>query len=99
MNRERVMSRALWLLVAALLLSGCSRGLQGTYADEVGFMSFTFASDGTVVQSTLGLEVEMTYEIVDERVVVTTGVGELELKRLDERTLEGPFGMRLTRAD
>jgi len=99
MSQENVVSRVLWWLIAVLLLSACSRGLDGTYADEVGFMSFTFTRDGTVVQSTLGLEVKMTYEVIDERVVVTTGVGELELTRVDDQTLEGPFGMRLIRAE
>ncbi len=90
------MPRMLALLVVALLLTGCGRDLEGTYADDVDFMSFTFHPDGRVVQSTFGVEVEMLYEHDGETILVKGPAADMELRRIDDRTLEGPFGMRLT---
>lgn len=93
------MARALLVLVVALLLTACSRGLSGTYTDEVGFMSFTFERDGRVVQSTLGLEVEMRYQRDGDRIVIENGMGDFVFTRIDADTLEGPLGMRLRRQE
>jgi hypothetical protein len=93
------MSRMFVLLVPLLLLAACGRSLEGTYADDVGFMSYTFHDDGRAVQSVLGLEVEMRYEREGDRIVVDGPFADMELVRIDERTLEGPDGMRLTRQD
>ena len=93
------MPRVFAILALATLLSACGRGLEGTYADDVGFMSFTFHGDGRVVHSTLGLEVEMRYERDGDRILVDGPVADMELLRIDADTLEGPLGMRLTRRD
>jgi len=90
------MQRTLSILALALLLMACSRGPEGTFADDVGFMSFEFRDDGTVVQSTLGVAVEMRYTQDDDRIVIEAPGATLELVRVDERTLEGADGLRLT---
>ena len=81
-----------------LALAGCSDGVEGTYADKVGFMSFRFDGDGGVVHNTLGLEIEMTYEVDDDRITVIGPHAEMVLQRLPDGGLEGPDGMRLVRA-
>jgi hypothetical protein len=91
------MSRLLTVALLGLLLGACGGSMSGTYENESGLMRYTFSSDGTVVQSAMGVEVEMTYEVVDDRVLLQSPVGELVLKRIDRDTLEGPFGMRLER--
>jgi hypothetical protein len=93
------MAKMLVLLTLALLLGACSQRLEGTYEDDVGFMRFTFHDDGRVVHSTLGFEVEMRYERNGDRIVVDTPDEDVVLVRVDDRTLEGPDGMRLSRTD
>jgi hypothetical protein len=93
------MLRTLPIVALVLLLAACTRGLEGTYADEVGFMSFAFRDDGSVVQSTLGVAVEMRYTQDGDRILIEAPGATLELVRVDERTLEGTDGLRLTRQD
>ena len=93
------MPRIVALLLVTLLLAGCGRELEGTYTDNVEFMSFTFHPEGRVVQATLGVEVEMIYEDDGETILIKGPAADMELRRIDERTLEGPFGMRLTRRE
>jgi len=85
------------MLALTLLLAACGRSLEGTYTDDVGFMSFTFDRDGKVIHSTLGLEVEMRYERKDDLILVDGPAADMELRVIDSNTLEGPLGMRLTR--
>ena len=93
------MPRVLAILVLAALLTACGRSLDGTYVDDVGFMSFTFHRDGRVIHSTLGVEVEMRYQRDGDRILVNGPVADMEFQRIDADTLEGPLGMRLTRSD
>jgi hypothetical protein len=86
------------VVLALLLLAGCSDGVTGTYADKVGFMSFRFDGHGGVVQNTLGLEIEMTYRVADDEITVVGPHAEMVLRRLPDGALEGPDGMRLVSA-
>lgn len=93
------MARIVAVLLLTLLLAACARELEGTYTDDVEFMSFTFHPEGRVVQSTLGVEVEMRYEDNGETILIKGPTADMELRRIDEQTLEGPLGMRLTRRE
>lgn len=86
----------------AILLAACGGGLEGTFEDQMGMSAYTFHGDGTVVQSTAiaGMEVEMKYEVDDDKVrlLIPNGNGAaLVLTRIDANTLSGPMGLRLER--
>lgn len=55
--------KKLILLSAVLLLAACGSKLNGTYADPSGSIAYTFSSNGKVIQSMLGAEIEMNYEV------------------------------------
>lgn len=94
-----------WMVAAVLgacLLAGCSKGLDGTYSDELGMSSLTFRRDGTVVQSSglAGVELEMRYAVEDDKVRLThpeASGATLVLTRIDDDTLSGPMGIRFKR--
>ena len=61
-----------FLIVCALVLASCGKSLSGTYVmtggGGFGDSSLTFKSGGKVVQAALGVEIEMSYVIEDEKV-------------------------------
>lgn len=83
-------------IALVVLLSACSRSMEGTYSgtvsDPTGLMTvqFTFSPDGKVVTSVDGIQQkEGTYEIQDDRVKITMVNGdELTGKLLEDGTLE-----------
>lgn len=87
--------KKLLLLCAALLLSACGSGLDGTYADKDGMVSYTFNSGGKMTQSAMGMEVEMKYEIDGKKVKLITPQGNLILTLLDDGSIQGPMGVKL----
>lgn len=56
------------VLSAVLFLTACGGKFSGTYADPSGALTYTFSSDGKVIQSGGGLEVEMNYEVDGDKV-------------------------------
>lgn len=82
--------------VAALLVA-CSSGLEGTYEDPVGLTRYTFQSNGKVVMTMMGTEVEMTYEKEGDKIKVGTPEGRVVMTLLDDGSIQGPMGVRLTR--
>lgn len=85
------------VLGLALLLAACGSGIEGTWSDDSGLSHYTFGRDGKVVQSTLGIDVEMAYRVDGDEVRLQTPMGTQRLTRLDHDTLSGPMGMRLHR--
>ncbi len=94
---RRLAVSGLAALALAALLAGCGSGIQGTYADEFGITRMTFKRDGTVVQSAMGTEVEMEYEVDGDKVRLKTPMGALLLTRVDDDTLSGPMGATFKR--
>ena len=80
-----------------MLLAGCSGGIDGRYSDEMGMSSYTFDAGGTVSIEAMGVESEVPYRIEDGKVKIGTREGSMVLQVLDENTLEGPLGMKLTK--
>lgn len=63
--------KKLLLLSTILLLSACGQKLDGTYTEQTGMFSYTFKSNGTMIQSTQSLpdaEVEVKYEVDGNKV-------------------------------
>ena len=97
---NRLPSRHLLLTLAAvgtLLLAACGKKLDGTYTDSMGIMEFTFASNGKVVQSQLGMRVELPYEVDGKDVRIQSPQGTLLLTLNNDGTIQGPMGMTLKR--
>ena len=65
--------RKSWLgLVVALALAGCGGGggIEGTYADDSGVVSYEFQGNGKVLVTSIGGTVELEYEVEGEKVKV-----------------------------
>lgn len=88
------------LLIVALLvvlLASCGSDIEGTWSDDRGLSHYTFGHDGKVVQSTMGIDVEMHYRIEGDQVRLQTPMGVVRMTRIDRDTLSGPMGVRLRR--
>ena len=83
------------MLSAVLLLSACGSGLDGTYSDKSGMVSYTFNSGGKMTQSAMGMEAEMKYEVDGKKVKLITPQGNLILTLLDDGSIQGPMGVKL----
>ena len=63
-------------LTLGLALAACGGGMSGTYADDMGIVSYEFKSNGKVVISSgLGAAVEMDYEKDGNTIRVTAMEG------------------------
>jgi outer membrane lipopolysaccharide assembly protein LptE/RlpB len=89
--------KRLFLLSAALLLAACGSKLDGTYTDGSGMMSYTFKSNGKMAQTVMGTEVEMNYEVDGNKVKLITPQGKLVMTLLEDGSIQGPMGMKLTK--
>jgi hypothetical protein len=91
-----------YLLVAALcLLSACSQGIKGDYADAMGVTRYSFASGGTVTITAMGISQETTYVRDGDTVKVALpqkGMS-LDFTINADGSLSGPLGIRLERTD
>ena len=88
----------MYLLAALILaLSACSSKIDGTFADQVGMTSYTFKSGGKAYVSVMGTEVEVDYVVDGNKIKLTTPQGNMILTALDDGSLQGPMGVKLTR--
>ncbi|MBK9219702.1 MAG: hypothetical protein IPO35_15235 [Uliginosibacterium sp.] len=88
-----------FLIVCALVLASCGKSLSGTYVmtggGGFGDSSLTFKSGGKVVQAALGVEIEMSYVIEDEKVKLIGPAGAaIVMQVLPDGNLQGPMGMK-----
>lgn len=89
--------RLLAIPTLTLLLVACSSGIEGSWSDDSGLSHYTFGHDGKVVQSTMGIDVKMTYRTEGNQVRLQTPMGVVRMARLDKDTLSGPMGVQLHR--
>ena len=91
-----------YLLAAAfLLLSACSHGISGVYADAMGVSRYSFKSDGNVTITVMGASHETRYVRDGDTLKVAvpeTGVS-LDFTIENDGSLRGPLGMRLHKVD
>jgi len=84
-------------IILVALLSACGSGLKGTYSDENGMFSYTFNSNGKVVVETMGMGTEQEYKVEDGKVKIASPQGTLVMNILDDGSIAGPMGMKLTK--
>jgi hypothetical protein len=89
--------KKLSVAVLAIFLSACGSGLDGTYTDSTGIASYTFKSGGKVAMSTMGIETEMQYKVEDGKVKIGSPQGSLVMTILEDGSIQGPMGMKLTK--
>ncbi len=83
--------------VLCVLFWSCGSGLNGTYADSSGLVSYTFKSNGVVSVSAMGAEIEQKYKVENGKVKIVSPQGDLVLTITDDATITGPMGMTLTK--
>ena len=82
--------------LAALLLASCGTGLEGTWDDPSGAISYEFGTGGRVSIEALGNVVAGEYMVDGDRVLLTSPQGTVVLRREKDR-LVGPMGAVLVR--
>lgn len=94
MNSHRLVPRLAGLACAALLVAGCSSGVEGTYmgGDDSFLHSLNFKDDGKVdVVIANGIGGEGTYEVDGDVVRLTANGQTNELRIGDDGCLHGPL--------
>ena len=71
--------------------------MSGTYTEPGGLGSLSFESSDKVIQSTLGIEMELPYRLDGNKLKVDTALGAVVYTVRDEHTLVGPFGILLVK--
>lgn len=84
-----------FLLASMVILAGCGSKLNGTYGSDMA--SYTFNRNGTVVMDTFGTKVELKYELDGKDVKIIAPQGTMIMTLVDENTIQGPMGMKLTK--
>jgi hypothetical protein len=87
------------LVIAVLLLSGCGGSqIDGTYCDRNRIGCFTFRSNGTVLMSVAGMEVEMKYEVDGDKIQLMDRQGNrsVVLTMMKDGSIEGSPAGKLT---
>jgi hypothetical protein len=81
------------LFFATLALAACGAGLSGTYSsgDQ---MSYTFESNGKVIQDMGGMKIETKYELDGKNIKLITPAGNAVLTLVDDNTISGPMGIK-----
>jgi hypothetical protein len=84
-------------IILAILLSACGSGLNGTYTDANGMVSYTFKPGGKVAMTTMGMETELDYRVEDGKVKIGSRQGALVMPILEDGSIQGPMGIKLTK--
>lgn len=88
--------KKLALLTIVLLLSACGSKIDGNYVDNQGVGHYTF-SNGKFTVSAMGVKGESTYKVDGNQVAIQDPAGVRTLTILDDGSLEGPDGLKLTK--
>jgi len=87
-----------WMALALIVsLTACGSGLNGTYTDASGMVSYTFRPGGKVTMTAMGVETETDYTVEGRKVKIGSPQGALVMTILDDGSIQGPMGMVLTK--
>ncbi|MGE8232871.1 MAG: hypothetical protein ACN6OR_05755 [Stenotrophomonas sp.] len=90
--------KKLLIVALATLLVACSQGLDGTWDDGMGMVSYTFAADGRASVEMLG-KVQQTRYVREgdslQVVVPGTEAETVDFTIGEDGSLQGPMGVRL----
>ena len=85
-------------LLASLLLTACSGGLNGTYSDPMGITSYTFQPNGKVEMNAMGATMELKYEVDGNKVKFVLPGGAAQVLTINpDGSISGPSGIKLTK--
>lgn len=86
-------------ITISILLAGCGSKLSGTYSATIAGdakMAYEFQSSGKVfIDNGFGMKTEMPYEVDGKHVKLVTPQGNAILTIIDDKTIEGPMGIKL----
>ena len=91
------MKKLLGVGIVCLFLAACGSGISGTYSDPSGMAEYTFKSNGVASMSAMGIAVEVKYKVEDGKVKLISPEGTVVMKILDDGSIEGPLGVKLTK--
>lgn len=95
------MKKYLPIVVALCLLSACSQGIKGVYADAMGVTRYSFTSGGKVTIEAMGISQETTYVREGDtlKVALPQKGASLDFTINQDGSLGGPLGIRLEKTD
>lgn len=90
------MKHTIATFAVALVLTACGSGINGTYSDDSGMVSYQFESGGKMYTKAMGMESELRYSVDGDRVKIEVpGGGNMIMTLNKDGTLKGPMGMVL----
>ncbi len=81
------------IVMLAFLLSACGAELNGTYSDPLGVTSYTFQSNGKVLRSAIGMEVEQDYALEGNKIKIYANDETMVLTLNEDGSITGPLGI------
>ncbi len=89
------------VIAVLCLLSACSQGIKGVYADAMGVTRYSFTPGGTVTIEAMGISQETTYVREGDtlKVALPQKGASLNFTINEDGSLGGPLGIRLEKAD
>ncbi|MCL4688102.1 MAG: hypothetical protein KJ007_06005 [Burkholderiales bacterium] len=90
------MKKMIGTILTCLLLAACGSGLDGTYSDQSGVLSYRFESGGKVYAKSMGMESEFKYTVDGDKVKIEVpGGGNMIFTKAKDGSLMGPMGIAL----
>lgn len=84
------------IFLVVFLLTACGGKLNGTYS-AANQMSYTFESNGKVIQDAAGMRIETRYELDGKNIKLITPAGNAVMTLVDDNTIIGPMGMKFVK--
>jgi hypothetical protein len=83
------------VLALSVSLAGCGKGLNGTYTDPTGKITYAFHSNGTVDCGIGGMSKQFNYVLKGDEIHINTGGVDRVLRRDSDGAVIVPPGVKL----
>lgn len=87
------------IIFLSLAMLACGQKLSGTYTDPLGVAEYEFHSNGKVIQTVLGVKIEMDYKLDGQHIKFTSipGAPEIIMTLNEDGSIDAPMGVKLTK--
>ena len=96
---EGSVMKNLYLILSICLLAACGKGFSGKYVDGSGMMSYDFKSNGKVIYSAMGINIESDFEVKGKDLKLNMQGAKMILHIEQDGSIKGPMGIKLIKTD